>query len=119
VNDADDLTSRYRVPAWRIAAGLAVLAGLLLMGAGLLPVYFRNLQLQNYLRETHPASEAQVREVVLNEGRALGLDIAPDQLQIRRSPAGGSTNVRYAVHVSLPLYTVDLHFSSSFSPTQE
>jgi hypothetical protein len=102
-----------RVSTWRIWTGAAVLAGLLLMGILLVPVYVRNLELEEFLREAQPTSDDMLRQMTLDKGRSLGLDIAPDHLEIRRSPTGGSTAVRYVVRVTLPLYTVDLHFSSN------
>lgn len=103
------------VPAWRIGAGLIVLGCLSLIGVLLIPVYLRNLELEKFLRETPPASDEMLRRAILDKSHALGLSIPADHLQIRRSPAGPRVDVRYVVNVSLPLYTVDLHFSSSVS----
>lgn len=102
-----------RLPAWRIAAGLAVLAVLAGTAVLLTPVYLRNLQLQNCLRGTAAASDQEIEQTLLNKGRSLNLDIAPDHIQIQRSATGGPTRVRYVIRVTMPLYTVDLHFSSS------
>ena len=103
------------VPAWRIGAGLGVLAALSLLGVLLAPVYFHNFELERYLRDTRPPSDEMLRQAILSKGRSLGLDIVPNQLQIRHSPTNAHIDVRYVVQVSLSLYTVDLHFSSSIS----
>jgi hypothetical protein len=108
----------HRIPAWRIAAGAAVLAGFVLVGALLVPVYLHNLALEKFLRETKPAPEQVLRQEILDKGRSLGLDIVPENLRIRRSPMSGARarfDVRYAVRVTLPLYTVDLHFASNIA----
>ena len=93
-----------------------VLAALGLMGAILVPVYLRNFELERFLRQTQPSSEESLRKTIIDKGRDLGLDIVPDHLRIRPSPGASRTDVHYDVHyvvrVSLPLYTVDLHFSS-------
>lgn len=102
-----------QVPAWRIAAAGVVLAALGLMGGVLVPVYLRNFELEKFLRQTQPSSDEALRQTLLDKGLSLGLDIVPDHLQIRRSPGSGRTDVHYVVRVSLPLYTVDLHFSSN------
>jgi len=112
VNGSPDPAPSARVPAWRIGVGLAVLAGLSGLAVLLAPVYLRNLQLRNFLRETAPASDEILQQQILDKGRSLGLDIAPDHIQIRHSPADGPTDVRYVIRVNMPLYTVDLHFSS-------
>jgi hypothetical protein len=90
-----------------------VLAALLLIGILLTPVYFRNLELERFLREHPPASDALLKQFILDKGRSLGLDIAPDHLEVRRSSSGGE--VRYLVRAGLPLYTVDLHFTSKIA----
>jgi hypothetical protein len=92
-----------------------VLAAVLLLGILLTPVYFRNLELERFLRERPPASDAILKQLILDKGRALGLDIVPDHVDIRRSTAGGPSEARYVVRAALPLYTVDLHFTSKIS----
>ncbi|HVP46027.1 MAG TPA: hypothetical protein VMT32_05565 [Bryobacteraceae bacterium] len=91
---------------------MAVLAALSGIAILLAPVYFRNLQLRSYLRETTPVSDEILRRDLLNQSRLLGLDLAPDHIQIHHSPAGSPADVQYVIRVSMPLYTVDLHFSS-------
>jgi hypothetical protein len=102
-----------RLPAWRIGAGLAVLAALLGTSIFLVPVYVRDHQLKNFLRASSPLSDEILQKQILSQGRALGLDVLPDHIQIRHAAGAGPTDVRYVIHVTLPLYTVDLHFSSS------
>ena len=107
---ADDSS---RTPVWRLAAGAAVLGVLAWIGILLIPVYLHNFTLDRVLRTSSISSENAARQFVLDRGRSLGLDISPNQLQIRRLPGTAAVEVRYAVRVSLPLYTVDLHFASS------
>lgn len=109
----EDGAPSHSVPAWRIAAAVVVLAALGLMGAILVPVYLRNFDLERFLRETQPSSEEALRQALIDKGRDLGLDIVPDRLQIRHSPGASRTDVHYVVRVTVPLYTVDLHFSSN------
>ena len=79
----------------------------------LVPVYLRNLQLQSFLRETPAASDEALQQAILKKSHSLGLDITPDHLRILRPPGGGPTSVRYVIRVTIPLYSVDLHFSSN------
>ena len=105
-----------RVPAWRVAAAVVVLVGLGSIGALMAPVYWRNFELEKFLHQSRPASSEQaLRQSILDKGHSLGLDIPPDHLQIRHSLGLDGTELRYVVRVSLPLYTVDLHFASSIS----
>jgi hypothetical protein len=47
---------------------------------------------------------------VLAKAADLGLPVVADNVHIQRAPESVRIEVRYAVHVDLPLYTVDLHF---------
>jgi hypothetical protein len=113
VSGAPDRSPDKRLPAWRIGAGLAVLGAFSWVAILLIPVYLRNLQLQDFLRTTPAAADEVLRQAILNKSHSLGLEITPDQLQIQRPP-GGRTGVRYVIRVTMLLYTVDLHFSSNF-----
>jgi hypothetical protein len=113
VTDAPERAPSKPLPAWRIGAGVAVLGAFSWFAVLLVPVYLRNLQLQDFLRETPAASDEMLQQAILNKSHSLGLDITPDHLQIRRPPGGGPTSVRYVIRVTIPLYSVDLHFSSN------
>ena len=94
-----------------------VLAGLVLSGVVLIPVYIQTMELQKYLDRPLPLNQADdaIKRDILAEGRALGLDLVPDQIELRHVSADGQMKLRYAVRVSLPLYTVHLHFSSNMT----
>jgi uncharacterized protein DUF4845 len=105
-----------RVPRWRIAAALGVLAALAGFGALFSPIYVHNLELQSYVADlTHTADVQQqpddaVRDKVLKKAEELNLPIKADNVHIDHSNEGLRIDVRYFVRVSLPFYTVDLHF---------
>ncbi len=109
----DDRAADSRIPVWRVLAGAAVLAALVYVGILLIPVYLHNLEFSRQLHASKISSETAARQFVLERGRALGLDISPNQLQLNRLPGTAAVEVRYVVLVSFPLYTVDLHFSSN------
>jgi hypothetical protein len=104
------------VSRWRIAAGAAVLAILIVLGVRLIPIYIRNLELQQFVEEvTHraaaPATADDVlRTWVLDKAANLDLPVKADNVQVERSAGQVKIEVRYIVRVDLPLYTVDLHF---------
>ena len=119
MNDRDEPISSNPIPIWRIGAAIVVLGGFALFGGLLGRVYLRNLQFERFLRDTAPAADEVLKTTILDKGRSLGLDIAPDHLQIRHDAANGHTDVRYVVRISFPLYTVDLHFSSSIAAARQ
>ena len=113
MSGAPDRSLDKGLPAWRIGAGVAVLAAFSWIVILLIPVYLRNLQLQDFLRAAPASSDEVLTQAILNKSRSLGLDITPDRVQIRRPPGGGPASVRYVIRVTMLLYTVDLHFSSN------
>ena len=104
------------VPRWRIAAGIAVLLALLILGCALTPVYIHNLQLQSFVASlTQGASsrtspDDELRSRVLAKARSLNLPVTADNVHILHTPDGVRVDVRYYVTVNLPGYTVNLHF---------
>ena len=107
------------VPRWRIAAALVVVAGLLLYAARFAPIYLHNRQLQNFVAQiaAQPGSTAKsddlLRTWVLDRAHALDLPVKPGDIKILRSGRGLRIDIRYIVRVTVPGYTVDLHFYPS------
>ena len=105
-----------RVPRWRMAAAAIVLAALLAFTAMFAPIYYRNLELQNFVSdvaqrvENRTNSDDVLRTWVLDRAHQLDLPVKEDNVHIIRSREGVRIDVRYFVRVSLPGYTVDLHF---------
>jgi hypothetical protein len=99
-----------------MAAAAVVLAALLAFTAMFAPVYFRNLELQNFVSdvtqrvENRTNSDDVLRTWVLDRAHQLDLPVKEDNVHIIRSREGVRIDVRYFVRVSLPGYTVDLHF---------
>jgi hypothetical protein len=104
------------VPRWRIAAAVMVLAALLGFGIMFAPIYAGNLKLQTYVAEitqrvdNRNQSDESLRQNVLNKARELDLPVTADNVHITRSAGGLRIDVRYYVRVTVPGYTVDLHF---------
>jgi len=104
------------VPRWRIAAAVLVLAALLGFGVLFAPTYLGNLKLQTYVAEitrrvdSQNASDDSLRRDVLKKAGELDLPVKADNVQIVRINGGLRIDVRYFVRVTLPGYTVDLHF---------
>jgi len=105
-----------RVPRWRIALAIVILAGLAGFLALFAPIYFRNQRLQSYVSgvtqnvESANKSDDALRTQVLDKAHELELPVAADNVHIRRSADRLNIDVRYFVRVDLPGYTVDLHF---------
>jgi len=104
------------VPRWRIAAAVVLLAGLLLFAILFLPIYFHNLDFQNFVasvatrNDSGSKSDDLLRTWVLDKAHELGLPVHAGDVKIAHSPDGTRIDVRYQVRVDLPGYTVNLHF---------
>ena len=104
------------VPRWRIVAAVLVLACLLGLLGVFAPYYFRNMALQNYVSGlTHNSANQQksddaLRGAVLDKAHELNLPVSEGNVHITHSGETLHIDVRYAVRVNLPGYTVDLHF---------
>jgi hypothetical protein len=105
-----------RVPRWRIAAAVVILAGLGFFLTIFAPIYMRNLRLQSYVSsvtqsvENTAKTDDLLRTWVLDKAHELNLPVAAGNVHIRRSADRLHIDVRYVVRVDLPGYTVDLHF---------
>jgi hypothetical protein len=103
-------------PKWRIALGALVLAALVLFGVVLVPLYYRNYQFQEFVSaaaqrvENHTKPDDLLREWVVEKAASLDLPVKADNVHIQRSADGLRIEVRYAVRVDFPGYTVNLHF---------
>ncbi|HEU0142563.1 MAG TPA: hypothetical protein VFQ79_22770 [Bryobacteraceae bacterium] len=105
-----------RFASWRIAAGAVVLACLIGFLGLLVPSYLRNREFQNFLDRTvnselaHRMPPGALQASVADGAGRIGLPVAPDQVRVRQTADDLRIEVRYAVRVEIPLYTVDLHF---------
>jgi len=99
-----------------MVAAAAVLMALLAFAAMFAPIYYRNLELQNFVSgvaqrvENQTNSDDVLRTWVLDKAHALDLPVKEDNVHVIRSKEGVRIDVRYFVRVDLPGYTVDLHF---------
>ena len=101
---------------WRIVVAAVVLLGLAGFSILFAPIYFHNLELQNYVSELTRSGDGQsnsdevLRTRILNKAAELGLPVKANNVLIHHSPEGVRIDVRYFVRVDFPGYTVDLHF---------
>jgi len=105
-----------KVAKWRMAAGIAVLVLLALIGLRLLPPYLENLQFQQYLNSVvaDPATATlpidQVTATIIAKAASLAIPVTSQDIHITRTESEFKIDVLYRVHIDLLAYTVDLHF---------
>jgi hypothetical protein len=85
--------------------------------ATLAPHFLRNLRFQQYMErltqsgQYDPDAAEAVRAQVVERARQMGLPVATRDVQVEYSGARLRISARYLVPVSLPGYTVKLHFA--------
>ena len=100
----------------RLAAGAAALVALAFVLARLMPAYLRDLEFQRALEEVvqrareSGQSDDVLRAQALDRAARLGLRVTPAQVRVKRAERRIQIEVLYEVRVTLPLYSVDLHF---------
>lgn len=116
---AERLRSESGAAAWRVIAGLLVLAALAGFCVLLTQPYYRNWQLQQFVEKVafdqtrHEQTPEMIEAEVANAASQLGLPVSTSQIKVTRSEAGTYIELRYFVRVDLFVYTVDLHFRPS------
>jgi len=105
-----------KVAKWRVAAGIAVLVLLALIGLRLLPPYIENFQFQQYLNTlvADPASATlpldQVIARIIAKSTSLAIPVTPQDIHVTRTESEFKIEVLYLVRIDLLAYSVDLHF---------
>ncbi|MGH9491882.1 MAG: hypothetical protein ACRD2K_00130 [Terriglobales bacterium] len=96
--------------------GVALVVGGTYYGYLLIPPYFNNYQLQDYIESearlntytTKP--EQDIKDGVLKQARNLEIPLQPENITVQRGAGELQISCTYTVHVDLPGYPLDLKF---------
>jgi hypothetical protein len=108
-----------RLPLWRLAAAILVLASMAGVLLALMPVYYADFQLRQHVHSLVLGSNASttpdeaLRSAVIARARQLDLPVQPSDIQISRADGKLQLQVKYAVEMDFPLYQVEVHFHPS------
>lgn len=97
--------------------GVALVVGGAYYGYLLLPVYFANYQLQDYIEsearmQTYTTKpEQDIRDGVLKQAHNLEIPLGPENVTVTRGAGDLQISCSYSVHVDLPGYPLDLKFT--------
>src|SRR5579864_7962236 len=99
---------------------LGLLAGLVYLGAEVIPPYFANYEFQDALENearlgTYSLKgDDVIRDAVFKRAQELELPLTKDQIKVQRTGGPGTGSVfietSYSVHVDIPYYPMDLDF---------
>ncbi len=101
--------------------GAHIRAGLILLMLGFVMVWVAHTYMDSYqfqklvqreLEEAGPRPEVRrLRASILDQGRSMGLEIAPGDVLVERFGRGYQVRVSYAVPLDLRLYRTALRFN--------
>jgi hypothetical protein len=101
--------------------GVAVFAACVYLIWMLVPPFFHNWQFQDFVEQSakentyaYNRSEDQVRQIVFKEAQSDNIPLtSPDQIQVTKTGTTCSISVQYTVHVDLPIFPQDFHFTAA------
>jgi hypothetical protein len=99
--------------------GVALVVGGTYYGYLLIPPYFNNYQLQDYIESEARINtytnkpEQDIKEGVIKQARNLEIPLPPENIIVLRGTGELQISCTYTVHVDLPGYPVDLKFAPS------
>ena len=99
--------------------GLFVVVAMVYLGIKVLPPYFANYQFSDVIQsETEMNSynqktEQEIRDGILKKARDLDIPLTSDQVKVQRLGSELAISADYTVHIDIPVYPFDLHFTPS------
>lgn len=67
--------------------------------------------IERQIRNTRPRPDAaRMHHLILEQGRAMGVKVADDDIQVESQVRGYQVNVRYAIPMDLRFYRADVPF---------
>ncbi len=106
-----------KLPIWRLTLAILILGGAAAVLLSLAPLYLKDWQLRNYLRdearnpEIVTMTDTALQAQIAGHAQNMGLPVTAPDVQITRGKDKIKMEIRYTV--SFQLYQVDLHFHSS------
>lgn len=97
--------------------GIVLILGAVYVGWQLIPPYYGNFQLQDTiesearLNSYNMKTEEEIKAIIVKRAKELELPLTAEQVQVQRNGTILSIAADYTVHVDLPIYPVDLHFT--------
>lgn len=97
---------------WRVAAGVGVLALLVVVAGALIPPYFENMKFQRFLDDAVERTQSPeiLQAEIVSRAAQMGLPVRAGDIKVTRRGNGVRVEIVYVIRVDLPMYTVDLHF---------
>lgn len=105
-----------KLPLWRLLLAVLVLGVMVAVLLSLMPVYFENYQLGQFVKQLARgpnATDDTLRAAVLKRARELDLPVDPGDVAITHAEGKSRIETKYKVQMDFQLYQVDLHFHAN------
>ena len=107
----------------KLILGIAVIVAVIYLGIEVDPPYYSNYEFQDTIsREAmdstyKPISEDDIRAQIIADAKQYDIPITEPNVKVVRSGGMGtgsvSIDVKYDIHIGVPIYPFDLHFNPS------
>jgi len=107
----------------KLVLGILAIVAAVYLCAELIPPFFSNYQFEDAikteaLQSTYTTrTEDAIRDTIFKKAQDLEIPITRDDIKVQRTGTQGTGSLtietQYTIHVSLPGYPFDLHFSPS------
>lgn len=108
----------------KLLFGLGAIVAVIYGGVELIPPYFSNYQFEDAIKQEalhstySTKTEDDIRDEVFKKARDLEIPLTREEIKVQRTGSGqgnGTLMIEadYSVHVELPGYPLDLHFTPS------
>ncbi len=97
--------------------GLFVVVAICYLAYKVLPPYFANYQFADVIQnETDmnsysQKSEQEIKDSVVKKARDLDIPLTSEQVKVQRNGSELAISADYIVHIDIPMYPFDLHFT--------
>jgi hypothetical protein len=98
--------------------GFLLLVAFVYLCFQMVPPFLNNYQFQDFLNQKARessytnVSEDQIRASVMKEARNDDIPLSAEQVVVSKSNINVDISVEYSVHVDLPVFPQDLHFTA-------
>lgn len=99
--------------------GLFVVVAMFYLAWKVLPPYFSNYQFQDELENQaryfsyNVKTEQEMRDTIAKKAREYDIPVTSEQIKVERMGADLAISTNYTVHIDIPVYPFDLHFTAA------
>lgn len=109
--------------SFKLIVGFLVIAVVIYLGVAIIPPYWANYQFEDAIKTealistNSTKTENEIRDSVFKKVRELEIPLKREDIHVQRTGTQGTGSVTieapYDVHIDLPGYPFDLHFSAT------